>query len=313
MPTWKSGALWVLATSGLLAIAASGKALPGQSGSDASRPAIPAADNSWPKVNLNVVVLDKHGDPQTVDEHQFQLFEDGAERPLDFRGSPDSPVSIAFIIDNSGSVYGRLGSSAAVVNTILKGLPEGSEMMSVSFNDTAYVDLPFTPVTDADLSFLGRMDSRGRTSLYDAVIATEIYFGTHARYVRRAIVLLSDGGDDSSQSTKADAIRSLEWPGAPTFYSFLPPVTEVSGVATRHDKLAMELFARAGGGVSFAPKEKDFTPAVTRLAAIIRSQYVLRFTAADPARDGSAHKLEVRLPIKDAQIYTLPVYFAPAK
>jgi hypothetical protein len=61
------------------------------------------------------------------------------------------------------------------------------------------------------------------------------------------------------------------------------------------------------------PKEKDFASSVTHLYDVIRSQYVLAFTVADPARDGKTHKLEVRLPTKDLQIHTLPVYYAPDK
>lgn len=311
MRTWKKCAFWSPAAIMLLAITAGTTALPCQKAADTPVPDVPVTDKLWPDVNLNVVVLDKHGVPQSVDEHQFRLFEDGAERPLQFRGSPDSPVSIAFILDDSGSMHGRIGSMAAAANTIAKALPNGSEVMEVSFNDAAYIDLEFTPVTETDLSFLGRMDSRGTTKLCDAIIATENYFRAHARYVRRAIVLLSDGEDDSSQSKKVDAIRSLEWPGAPTLYSFLPPATEVSGVETRQDRLAMESLASAGGGVAFTPKAKEFESSVARLGNIIRNQSVLHFTAADPARGGATHKLEVRLPIKDMQILSLPAYYAP--
>jgi len=313
MQTWKRGALWSLAAITLLAVAAGGKSSLGQSSGDASRPAAPAVNKSWPEVNLNVVVLDKQGAPQTIDEQKFQLFEDGSERPLEFRTTADSPVSVALLIDTSGSMYNRRGSITATVNAIVKGLPSSSEVMVISFNETAYVNLRFTPVAQADFSFLSRLDTRGGTALFDTIVATEKYFAAHARYARRAIVLLSDGGDNASHLALGAAIRSLQWPGAPTFYSFLLPPTFVSGAETRHDKLAIENLAKAGGGVALTPKEEDFAPAVTRLADMIRSQYVLTFTAADPARDGNAHKLEVRLPVKDVQIHALPVYYAPAQ
>ncbi len=309
MPTWKRGALWTLATSVLLAIAAGGKPLVGQGSSDTSRSAEPAVDQSWPEVNLNVVVLDKHGAPQTVDEHQFQLFEDGAERPPQFRGSPDSPISIGFIIDTSGSMFRRLGSTAWTVKAIVKALPEGSEVMAVLFGDEAHLDLPFTPISKADLSFLDRRSARGGTALFDALVVTEQYFAAHARYARRALVLFSDGGDDASHSREKDAIRSLQSPGAPTFYSFnFPDPWPPPG-----GKHTMDLLAKAGGGVAFAPKEKDLEPEVTRLISVIPSQYVLRFTAADAARDGKAHKLEVRLSDRTLQILALPVYYAPSQ
>jgi VWFA-related protein len=270
-------------------------------------------DQSWPDVNLNVVVLDKHGAPQTVDEHQFHLFEDGNERPLQFHSSPDSPVSLALIIDSSGSMYGRTGSVAAVVNAIVKDLPSGSEVMAVSFDMSAHLDLEFAPATQADLSFLGRLDNRGGTALYDAIVVTEKYFSAYARCPKRAVVLLSDGEDNSSKSKLSDATRSLQWPGAPAFYSFVLPDTEVSGVETGHDRAAMEGLAWAAGGLALTPKQKEFMPAITRLADVIRDQMVVQFTAADPARDGNAHKIELRLPDKNLQIHVLPEYFAPTK
>lgn len=313
MQTWKRDALWGLAMIALLAVAAGGKNLLGQSSGDASRPALPAVNDPWPEVNLNAVVLDKHGAPQKVDEREFQFFEDGAERPLHLSGSPDSPVSLGFIIDSSHSMENRRGSVITAVNEIVKSLPDGSEAMAVLFAEEAYIDLPFTPVSTADLSFLDRMDARGGTALYDAIAATNTDFVAHARFARRALVLISDGYDNASQSQLEDILRSQQCPGAPTFYSLFVRTEDESNVEARFGRTAMEILAKAGGGVALTPKEKDFAPAIARLADMIRSQYVLHFTAADPARDGKAHKLEVRLPVKDLRILALPAYYAPSK
>ena len=108
MQTGKSGKLWGSVVIVLLAVAAGANELPAQSGTDTPVPEISVIDKLWPDVNLNVVVLDKHGVPQNIDERQFRLFEDGEERPLRFLGSPDSPVSLGLIIDSSGSILARL-------------------------------------------------------------------------------------------------------------------------------------------------------------------------------------------------------------
>jgi len=313
MQTWTKGALQGVALIVLLAVAGAGSALAGQRGSDTAHPSVPAVNDPWPEVNLNVVVLNKQGAPQAVDVTGFQLFEDKSERPLHFRATADSPVSIAFLIDTSGSMYQRRELHAAAIKEIVNSLPAGSEVMAILFADQAYIDLPFTPVSSIDYSFLDRLEARGGTTLYDTVIVAEKYFVAHARYARRAIVLFSDGGDNESKSRREDAIRSIEGPGAPTFYSFFIPDARTSITETGRETRAMEDFAKAGGGVALTPRQKDFAPAVTRLADMIRSQYVLHFTAADPTRDGKAHKLEVRLPVKDLQIHALPVYYAPAK
>jgi len=313
MQTWKRRASWVPAAIVILAIASGGKAPAGQSRNDTTHPAVPVADPSWPEVNLNVVVLDRKDAPQSIDEHQCQLFEDGAERRLEFRGSPDSPISVALIIDSSGSMYKRRDLVIAAVHAMVKALPEGSEVAAVLFADQSYLDLPFTPVSKVDFSFLDRLNPRGGTAFYDAVVATEKYFGAHAGYVRRALVLVSDGVDNSSHSRLEDAIRSLQWPGAPAIYSLYGYDKWASYAEIEHGHRTMEALAKAGGGAAFTPRDKDFVTTSVALAAVIRSQYVLRFTAADPARNGKAHKLEVRLPIRDTQILALPLYYAPTR
>jgi Ca-activated chloride channel family protein len=340
MQTSKKCASWSLATIVLLIVAAGGKALSAQSSGDATRPATqgsnnsrpelnldieipnveddalhakaPAANDSWPEVNLNVVVLDKQGAPQTVEVSGFQLFEDKSERPLHFRGSADSPVSLGLLIDASQSMDKRKPAVSAAVITIVKALPVGSEVTAVSFDEEAHLDLPFTPVSSADLSFLDHMNAHGGTALNDAVVVAEKYFAAHARFARRAMVLLSDGDDNASKLFLGDIMPSLQWPGAPMFYSLIVLDPEDSGAQARHARVAMELLANGGGGIAFLPKGKNFASAAAQLGDAIRSQYVLRFTAADPARDGKPRKLEVRLPAKDMRIHALPVYYAPA-
>ncbi len=312
MPTGKWAALWSVAFIALLIIAVGGNVLPAQSGTGTPVPEAPVIDNSWPNVNLNVVVLDKHGVPQTVDEHQFRLFEDGAERPLQFRGSPDSPVSLAFIIDSSGSMYTQKPEIVTAVTTILKALPPDSEVMAVLFNDESFLDLPLTPVAKVDLSFLDRFHARGGTALYDTVFATEKHFIAHAKYVRRSMVILSDGIDNASHISMAAGFWAMEQPGAPVIYVCPPYRANFFQTQKTVGLITMSGFAKWGGGVDFNLAPDPATVAAT-VAAAIRSQMVVQFTAGDAARDGKKHKLELRLQDKGLKVHVLPGYFAPAK
>ena len=312
MQTRKMGVSWGVQLILLLTLAAGTKGLTGQEVSEASSPATPAMDSSWPDVNLNVVVLDKHSLPQKVDERDFQLFEDGVERPLQFQGSPDSPVSLALMIDSSGSIFKYKDAITVAAKAIVKGLPDGSEVMAVLFADEAYLDLPFTAVSKVDFSFLNRLQARGPTRLYDAIVATEDHVLAHAKYARRAIVILSDGEDNASRVSRRVAFWKMEQPGAPVVY---PCVVSKANVLERERMVGhinMGFLAKEGGGIEFN-LDPDPESAATQIADAIRHQYVLQFTAADPARDGKARKLAVRLRVKDLQIHVLPVYFAPAK
>jgi len=313
MQTWKRGALWGVSLILLLALVAGTKRLSSQSVAEASSPSILAEVTSWPDVNLNVVVLDKHGTPQKVDEREFQLFEDDTERPLQFRGSLNSPVSLAIMIDSSGSVFKHKDAIIAAVKAIVRGLPDGSEVTAVLFNYIAFLDLPFTDASKVDFSFLDRLQARGPTGLYDALVATEDHIAAHAKYARRALVILSDGEDNASHVPRGLAFRKMEQPGAPMVYACRvskAPLIIPNDSAVGH--INMNFLAKEGGGPGFS-LDPDPESAAVQIADAIRSQYVLRFTASNPARDGKEHKLAVRLPIKDLEIYGLPKYHAPEK
>jgi len=313
MQTRQGGASWGVALIALLALAVCAKGLGGQNVGVASPPATPTVDSSWPNVNLNVVVLDKRGVPQKVGQREIRLFEDGTERPLQFLDSQDSPVSLAFVIDSSGSIFKSKDAIIAAVKAIVRGLPDGSEVMAVLFADQAFLDLPFTPVSKVDFSFLDRLQTSGPSGLYDAVVATEDHIIAHARYTRRALVILSDGEDNASHISIGVVYRKMEQPDAPMIYACRvskAPLIIPNDSAVGH--INMRFLAKEGGGAQFS-LDPDPESTAVQIANAIRSQYVLRFTAADPSRDGKAHKLAVRVSVKDVQIRVLPVYFAPAK
>jgi apolipoprotein N-acyltransferase len=309
----KKIAVWWLAAVMSLGVAASGTLCAGQTSNGASSISGAAANDLWPDVNINTLVLDKQGVPQKIAEQDFHLFEDGTERPLRFQGSQDSPVSLALMIDSSGSVLKHKDAIVSAVKAIVNGMPDGSEVMAVLFTDKAFLDLPFTPVNKVDFSFLDRLQARGPTRLYDAVFATEDHIVAQAKYPRRALVILSDGEDNASHVSRRAAFWKLEQLGAPVVYacrlskaSLLVPNDSAVG------RINMKFMGKEGGGADFS-LDPDPESTAAQIAKAIRSQYVLRFTTARPARDGKARKITVRLPVKDVQIHALPVYFAPAK
>jgi VWFA-related protein len=312
MQTGNRGAPWGVALIVLLALAVDANGLAGQSSGVASSPAAPAGDTTWPEVNLNIVVTDKHGTTHTIDERGFRLFEDGVERPLHFPDAADSPVSLALLIDSSGSIFKRRPEILSTVKTIIQALPADSEVMGVLFAKDAYIDLPFTPISQVDYSFLDRLQASGPTALYDAVYAAEDYVVGHAKNARRSMVILSDGQDNASHLSIRNVFWSMEQPGAPVVYACVTSKANIMQSELMAGHINMRFLAERGGGMEF---NLDPDPASTaaRIVAAVRSQHVLQFTAANPARNGKAHKLEVRLPAKDVEIHGLPTYHAPGK
>ncbi len=312
MPTRKRHGSLKLTMLTLLTLAAHGNRLAGQSDGGGSDPAGNALDGPWPDVSLNVLVTDRHGLPQKIDERTFQLFEDGSKRPLHFPDSADSPVSLALMVDSSGSIYKQKQAIVSAVIAMMHGLPPDSEVMVVLFAADPYIDLPLTPASKIDFSFLDRLKANGPTALWDTVYATERHLVTHARYPRRAMVILSDGEENASHVKEGNAFWSVEQPGAPVVYSCHVSKANFMQPELMAGHINLRILAKRGGGTVFN-LDPDPASAAAQIVADIRSQYVLRFTATDPARNGKAHKLKLQLPTKDVEIYGLSAYHAPEK
>lgn len=258
-------------------------------------------------------MVDKSGQPQApLDKSAFHVLENDVERPIAAVVAGDMPVSLAFIIDTSGSTYGNRDTVASVVTAAIRTLPPGSEVMAVLFADQAYIDLPFAPAQPAPLSFLERLDARGPTAFYDALVATENYIASHARYPKRALMVLSDGNDNDSSLNLQQTLRRIEQepPGAPTIYFVDLPEARAKPVEKRHSHAVARLvISTCGGFVIIAGRNEDAVSLSTRIAALIRSQYVFTFTAAGAVPDERFRKLEVRVDRANLEVHAVSGYF----
>jgi VWFA-related protein len=280
----------------------------------------PTAYRYWPDVDLNVLVTGRHGAPRKIDEHAFQLLEEGAERPLRFPASADSPISVALLIDFSGSTFEHTSEIISAVKSIVHALPADSEVTVVDFSFAGFLDIPFTPISKADLSVLDKLKPSGPTALYNALTATETYVAAEAKYPRRAIVIFSDGEDNAATTAeRAAALYKVRQPGAPLVYSCF--VSKIIWMPSRYGLLNLKRLAKEGGGLAFKfntdvrvdPDPAAAAAIAAQIAAAINSQYLLQFTAADVERGGKLHKLKLQVPDKDAEIHSLSAYHAPEK
>lgn len=239
----------------------------GQSGSQEDVP-------YWPDVNPNVLLADKSGQPDTTfDKSAIPLFGDGTERSLPSVTDGDAPVSLALLIDTSGSAKSTIAATTTIITSIVQGLPSGSEVMAILFADGASIGLPFTSAPTVPLSFLNRVQGHGGTAFYDALIATEAYIGEHAKFARRSIVVLSDCEDNSSRHTLQDAVRSVQQPGTPTVYFVVRWDPQATRVEKDQTEKKVKSLASANGGLMILPdKKQEATSLGEHIASLIRSQ-----------------------------------------
>jgi Ca-activated chloride channel family protein len=283
---------------------------------DANVPAVaassaPAAADERPQVILNVLVDLKKGVTAPIPVSSLEIFEDGAQQKIESIAGPGSPVSLCLMIDISGSMTKYKDQIGEVAKELVRSLPQGSEVMVSTFAEKTHLVLPFTPATEVDLSNFGHEQQGLRTAMNDAIVITEPYFVSLARYPRRALVLISDGGDNASRHHTSDAIRSMEMPSSPFVYvlgisdPYAPTPEERMSVAK------LDSFSSAGALIAKLSDVRDLLRAATEISECIDRQYALSYRSALTTPDKRLHKIQVKLPALDSniRIESLPGYY----
>jgi Ca-activated chloride channel family protein len=265
-------------------------------------------------VDLNLLVLDREHHPVTgLTNSAFTITEDGAPRAIQSVAPAAGPVSLCLLIDESGSTYGVRGPIGEAAMALVRDLPAGSEVMVVNFADRAHLYLPFTPASLIPPERLTTLTSRGATAMFDGLVAAEIYLLANAHQKRRAMVLISDGGDNASNFSGEQAMQRLIRPGAPLLYALsVPNKRDSSEEVSRSAGRLKNLFELAGGLTLSAVNASDMARLAQEISAMVRGQYVVSFVPGEAVRNGKMHKLEVKITPADKheEIHTLAGYYA---
>lgn len=249
----------------------------------------------------------------------FQVFEDGVEQTVAHFSGEDAPLSIGLAFDESGSMDLKLRRSRDAAAQFLKTMTPADEAFLVEFSDKAKVSVPFTSKPQEIESALGSAQPGGLTAMLDAV-DTSLRAMKQARNPRKAIVIVSDGGDNNSQYT-AKQIESLVREADVEVYAMgvFDPVfglglsaEEVSG-----PKLLSELAMQTGGRAFAAALSSDLPAVAARIAIELRNQYVLAYYPSNQAHDGNYRKVEVKLAqpkgISTLKAHWRTGYYAPSE
>ena len=246
----------------------------------------------------------------------FQLFEGKKPQEIRHFSNEDVPVSIGIILDTSGSMREKMGRVREAVTQFCEEANPQDEFFMVAFSDQPHLVTDFTTAPEDLEKELLFTQPKGRTALLDA-----IYMGLHkmkqARYGKKALLVISDGGDNHSiymeKEVRAAAKESdVMIYAIGTFDRYLPTPEEMRGPA-----LLSEL-AEPTGGQAFTLENTVELPAVARhIGRALRTQYVLGYRPEQMPCDGKWHKIQVklRLPKKLAFLRARAKtgYYAPAE
>ncbi len=232
-----------------------------------------------------------------LQKEDFRLFEDGVEQTVAHFSGEDAPLSVGLAFDESGSMDLKLRTSRDAAAQFLKTMNGDDETFLVEFNDRVKVTVPFTTHPQEIETALRNSQPGGLTAMLDAVDLA-LREMKKAKNPRKAIVIVSDGGDNSSHYT-AQQIESLVREADVEIYAmgvFEPTFSvSLSTAEISGPKLLSEIATQTGGRAFAATLSSDLPAVAARIAIELRNQYVLAYYPQNQTRDGKYHKVEVKL------------------
>ncbi len=267
------------------------------------------------EVNVLFIATDKHGKfVRNLNQNDFTYLDDHKppEAVINFRRETDLPIQLGLLIDTSGSVDSRFTfEQEAAVNFLQRTVRPGFDQAFVmGFSSHSMVAQDFTDNVKLLETSVNRLHSGGGTALYDAIYKAchdKLIKDKSDRPVRRAIVVVSDGEDNQSEVSRAQAIEMAQRAEV-IIYAIS---TDDSGLVLRGDRILQQLADATGGRAFFPFKIKDVTRSFAAIEDELRSQYVVSYRPADFDADGRFRAIEISALKKDLQVRARKGYFAP--
>jgi Ca-activated chloride channel family protein len=267
------------------------------------------------EVNVLFIATDRHGKfVRNLNQADFSIFDDHkpVESILNFGRETDLPIELGLLIDVSGSVQGRFGFEKEAATGFLQHIvrPGYDRAFVVGFNKESRLTQDFTDQVPLLAAGVQRLSNGGGTALYDAIYKAckEKLLREHSEHpIRKAIVILSDGEDNQSEYTRAQAIEMAQRAEV-LIYAIS---TDDSGLILRGDKVLEDLASATGGRAFFPYKMKDITHSFASIEDELRSQYAVSYKPSDFDADGRYRSIEITTLKKDLQVRARRGYYAP--
>jgi VWFA-related protein len=227
---------------------------------------------------------------------RFRLLDDKAEQVISHFATEDAPVSIGLVFDASGSMEKKMTRARAAVSEFLRAANPEDEFSLVEINDRAELLAGFTDrIADIQnrMLFIG---AKGRTALLDGIVLS-LNEMKHAKHARKAILIISDGGDNNSRYSEREVKNRLREADVQVFaLGVLEPFEsrsrtpeELGGPALLYD------LSRQSGGVFEVGDPDELAGIARNVATALRNQYVLGYVPDSAMRNGKYHKVQVKV------------------
>jgi len=239
---------------------------------------------------------DKNHLVTNLDRTAFSVFEDGKQQNIISFHHEDIPVAMGIVIDNSGSMREKRNKvNIAALNLVRSSNPK-DEVFVVNFNDEYYLDQDFTNDLLKLKEALEKIDPRGGTALYDAVVASGEHLKRYSRLDKKVLFVVTDGEDNASNENLEEAVKHLQEENGPSVYAIGILGDEEHPKRARR---ALEVIAQKTGGMAFFPKTLDDVDEISRTVAHdIRNQYTIGYKPTHPRGEGGFRAVKVEAKAK---------------
>ena len=210
---------------------------------------------------------------------------------------------MGIVIDNSGSMREKRAKvNQAALNLVRASNPQ-DEVFVVNFNDEYYLDQDFTNDLLKMKEALEKIDAKGGTALYEAVVASGEHLKRNARLEKKVLFVVTDGEDNASRETLEQAVKQLQEENGPSVYAIGILGDEEH---PKRAKRALEIIAQRTGGLAFFPKTLDEVDEISRtVARDIRNQYTIGYKPTNPRGAGGFRAVRVEAKAKGQRKMTV--------
>jgi len=268
---------------------------------------------------VNVTVTDPYNRLVTgLEPDNFRIFEDNVEQEVVNFSSEDIPISIGVILDLSGSMTGKLGKAKQAAFQFLRTANPRDEFFLVGFNERAEILSPFTEDVEDLQGRLLPATAKGKTALLDA-----IYLGLTqmrgARNAKRALLIISDGGDNNSRYNEKDIKRLVREADTQLYSIGLFEPFEYRSRTPEElygPSLLSELTELTGGRAFTVENLNDLPDVAQKIGSELRNQYVLGYHPSNKTHDARWRKIKIKLRapkgLPPLTAYAKTGYYAPS-
>jgi Ca-activated chloride channel family protein len=264
-------------------------------------------------VLVNTTVLDRHDRPvRGLGRDQFRLYQDQAEQRIAYFAEEETPLSLAVVFDVSGSMDSKMAWMRAALDAVLRRPNSGDEFSLITFSGEPRVAAGWSADVEEVQSQVLLASAHGETSLLDALELGLVQL-RQANNARKAMLILSDGGDNHSRYSEGEVTRSLAEAGV-QIYAIDSVEPEFLRARSPEEFAGPDLLGRlcdqAGGRYFQVDGKREIAAAAEQISLELRSQYLIGYVPPPESSDGRFHHLRVQLK-RDPGVPKLSVFSRP--